>query len=652
MLALIYLILLSALLPLFARMFLRAERPWRRALVDALPVLWLFAAALAITRSTANVLELPRFDLYLLAVAVSTSALAALPAALSPPRWRPGVACGVALSLTGLAAADCVYYRYYGGLIPMNAWSSSGQLWDIRTSVAALVEPRDALWTMVLVSAALLLAAWPRDDARTVRFRGPQLVAQLTLVLVCISTAAPATIGIKHWLDTRYSWKVFRADRELYHANFMLVHMKDLARMVRESLLRPGVADGDLDRVQAYFGVRENTRSAPGYGHARGANVIMIQVEALQAWAVDARVDGEPLMPFLRELPALRYDGIYDQTGGSPTSDCEYAVLNSLHPLSQGSVAFRRPGNHFRTLTHVLAESGYGTLVAHAYDRAMWNRSVVHPRWGFEALYYRQELGHGRRVGLGLADDEFFKRVLPILERQPDPFLAYLITLTSHHPYTDLPEDFRVFDLGKMESTELGSYLQSIRYVDQALAGFVGALDGAGLLDRSMLVIFGDHDAKLRLTEAHVAWAVEHLDLGSTRVRRIADRHLAADRIPLLIRLPKASKRGRVATVGGQIDIAPTALHWLGVDAPRSFIGRPLLAGRPGRVVTLDGSAVQGRWASVRGQPNPGCYRLPEWRPTVTRACAKLVAESEEHLRLSTLVTLEDLVPQILEARH
>ena len=48
-----------------------------------------------------------------------------------------------------------------------------------------------------------------------------------------------------------------------------------------------------------------------------------------------------------------------------------------------------------------------------------------------------------------------------------------------------------------MEGTKLGNYFKSLHYADSALGEFIDELNEAGLLDNSIVVLYGDHDARL-----------------------------------------------------------------------------------------------------------------------------------------------------------
>ena len=48
-----------------------------------------------------------------------------------------------------------------------------------------------------------------------------------------------------------------------------------------------------------------------------------------------------------------------------------------------------------------------------------------------------------------------------------------------------------------MEGTKLGNYFKSVHYADAALGQFLNDLDSNGLLDNTVFILYGDHDARL-----------------------------------------------------------------------------------------------------------------------------------------------------------
>jgi phosphoglycerol transferase MdoB-like AlkP superfamily enzyme len=449
-------------------------------------------------------------------------------------------------------------------------------------------------------------------------------------------------------MSHRFSWKVFEMKRWLTTTGFIGSHVRDFARIAREYQQREPVTLEKFARIEAFHAARRQGTPDDGFGAASGANVLMIQVEAMQEWVVHAKVRDQWVMPFSRDLfgESLYFSNIWDQTGASPTADCEYTVLNSQHPLARGAVAFRRQDNDFVSLPKLLNELGYTTLSAHAYRRGMWNRAVLHPRYGFEHSLFARELGTRPRLGWGLADREFFQRVVPHLQKLEKPWFAFLITLTSHHPYTYIPGKLRKLKTAGM-GRELAGYLHSMRYVDDSLRELFSELRRNGLLRDTLVVLFGDHDSKLKFDERTRLGAAEHLNLSPETLHHLAMRHWQTKKIPLWLKLPDESRVGLVERVGGQIDIGPTVMYYLGVPTSPAWLGRPLV-GDAGEVVRLDGSAVAPDvlWAAETRT----CHNRQTGTTLDEARCSNLIKRGGQELEHSWTVTLENLAARLHRA--
>ena len=135
-----------------------------------------------------------------------------------------------------------------------------------------------------------------------------------------------------------------------------------------------------------------------------------------------------------------------------------------------------------------------------------------------------------------------------------------------------------------------------MRFFDQALEDFRAALARDGLLDDSVVMVFGDHDAGF----ARDATLARTIGIAPTDIAWTLN-----DRVPLFIRVPPrdhasgaaepaagpgaegmdAAERppsGVLTIPAGQTDVAPTLLSLLGIDAsPLPFLGRNLLGAAP-----------------------------------------------------------------------
>src|SRR5262245_47413045 len=119
----------------------------------------------------------------------------------------------------------------------------------------------------------------------------------------------------------------------------------------------------------------------------------------------------------------------------------------------------------------------------------------MHPAYGFQRSLFEPDFQMTEQIGWGLNDRDFLQQMVPRLERLPRPFAAWMITLSLHHPFAAFPDAHNVLKLGALERTPFGNYLHTMRFFDAALEEFRAALARDGLLDDSVLVVFGDHDA-------------------------------------------------------------------------------------------------------------------------------------------------------------
>jgi lipoteichoic acid synthase len=485
------------------------------------------------------------------------------------PRRARGLAlwaCGALATLVVLA--DVIYYRFFGDVMSAPALLAAHQTGHVLGSVRSLLT-WDLLWLVVDLPFALWLVIRLRrlSPVEWLPRRAPRLAAAGIAALLAVAGAA---LSAPRVLASSQLDQIFRNRAVVEQLGPFGFHAYDAWSYARATLLRPAITDAQRADVRAWFAERAPLRAGvgPAFGAARGKNLIVVQVESLQDFAVDYRVGSQDVMPHLRtwNRDSLRFTNVTDQTNEGRTSDAEFTTLASLLPLDHGAVAFRYPANHYVGLPRVLGEHGYSTLSAVPFEPGFWNRRVMHPSYGFTQSLFEPDFELTEQIGWGLNDHDFLQQMIPRLQRLPRPFCAWLITLSLHHPYDDFPDRHKVLTLGALDRTSFGNYLHTMRFFDQALEDFRTALARTGLLDDTVVAVFGDHDAGFPRNPADddASW-------------------LLRDRVPFFVRVPGGGVlHGDRRLAAGQTDVAPTLLALLGIDpAPLPYAGRNLL-GQPG----------------------------------------------------------------------
>lgn len=571
------------------------------------------------------------------------------PFLLLPHAWRLVALLATDVALSLLILGDLLHLHFFRDFLSVAEISEAGQLHMGLASIVATLQPSHGLLFLDILILGSLLLSFLRA-----RRRLPPLGFRARTALCALLTVAGAGVGLPAALLVfRDSEEVFTytvTRRQVVSAiGLFPYHIFDAANYLRYPLSgRLSVGDGDIERIRQFLKRRQTARASdsPLFGVATGRNVLIVMCESLQAFPIGLEIAGQQVTPNLVGLrsESLRFENFYDQTYMGATSDGEFTSLQSLHPLGTGAVATRYVSNHYRALPAILAERGYTTLSAIGQAGDSWNMRIMHPRLGFQRRLYEEDLTPGEKVGLGLSDREFFRQMHSILVKQPQPFFAFLITLTNHHPYAR-PAENHELSVGGLRGSVLGNYLQSVHHFDRALGAFVQRLRESGLLDNTVLVVYGDHHGWLEDTPG----LAELLHFSSGDSNRY---WLTRKRLPLLVRLPGGLPAGMQSVTSGHLDIAPTLLTLLGVEETRSvMLGEDLTQARVSPVVYRDGSFSDGtrHWTYQPGSSSAAkCFEQPGAKPVPCDALRDRREQALEQLEISDLIIRGDLIPKLL----
>src|SRR6186713_995785 len=213
-----------------------SERVLRVRALKAWPVLRELLPALAVTLAAqcaahwfTSVSEL-RPPKFLMALAVS-AALALPIAAVPRPRARRIVAGVWIFVLSFLALADALYFRFFGGIVPLLGTSTAKQGWAVMGSVVALFMTRDLVFVALLLS-GVWLAVTRGDSVPEGSKRLRTLVFRAVLAASFIGAVAVA-IDVKTFLSARYSLAIYTWRQRLHETGVYGAHARDVARTVR-----------------------------------------------------------------------------------------------------------------------------------------------------------------------------------------------------------------------------------------------------------------------------------------------------------------------------------------------------------------------------------------------------------------------------------
>lgn len=319
-----------------------------------------------------------------------------------------------------------------------------------------------------------------------------------------------------------------------------------------------------------FLTVGERARVASTAPRAKIDNVLIFVMESVAAEYVDpygSKFGATPTLRAYRDRSLLVRNAYANVPS---TNKSLLSLLCGIYPwISFRSLTQDHPTADVTSISSVLAQRGFRTSLFFSSDLRHQNMDGFLARHDFdrvedyrtrqaEAPLIRYELQRGETVTA--TDDATTARSFNRwIDAEPDkPFFSVLWTVATHHPYFPRGEgkDFGV------KSRALNRYLNALEDGDAALGMVLEHLESRRLLDRTLVVVLGDHGEAFG----------RHGQIG--HASNVWEENL---RIPLMWIHPvfKGTEDAELASI---IDIAPTVLDLLGAPAPATWQGRSLFA--------------------------------------------------------------------------
>jgi len=479
--------------------------------------------------------------------------------------------------------ANVVYYRFFNDFITMPVLMQSKNMGDLGGSITNLINTADFL---IFADVLILFFLFRGKPSLWKPLSRPKQISIFILAIGFFFMNWTMAEVVRPELLTR------TFDRQIVVKSIgaFNYHVYDL--VVNSRMKSKKVFASSEDMMDAAKYLRQAPVDVPNeelFGIAKNKNVFLISLESLQSFALDARINGEEVTPFLNSLikDSLYFENFYHQTGQGKTSDAEFIIDNSLYPLPSGAVYFTHAQNTYAATPASLKKEGYYSAVFHANDKSFWNRDLMYQNLGYDRFFSLPDytVTEENTVGWGLKDIEFFEQSVELLKQVPQPFYSKFITLTNHHPFV-LDEEDMLIPPAETNSQTVNKYFPTVRYMDEALSRFFDKVKEAGMYENSIFVLYGDHYGIS--SNHHKAMATF---LGKEEITPFDQVQL--QRVPLIIHIPGVEGK-TISTVGGQVDVKPTLHHLLGLEAQHGIeFGQDLLSpNKEDFAVLRDGSFI------------------------------------------------------------
>ena len=490
---------------------------------------------------------------------------------------------------------NSMYYTNYMSFASFSLLATSTQIVDVGDAIVNnVMEIRDFcyLWqivAMICVHAFLKKKNYYEKIEKTEIGKESfkkTLFGTILIFILFILFCAPTDWG-KFQKQWNREFVVMRFGLYLYQGN-------DLISSLQPQLSPLFGYDKAVKEYYDFYKEKENVQTENEYTDIfKGKNILVIHAESIQDFTLHTSFNGKEVTPTLNKLAkeGLYFSNFYAQESVGTSSDSEFTFSSSLLPVSNGTVFINYFDRNYVTTQKLLSDMGYYTFSMHGNKGTFWNRNIVHPNLGYQDFFNQNNFFEiDEKIGLGLSDESFFNQAIPKIKEiseNYDNFFGTMIMLTNHTPFSWIEEfsDYEVNYTYKvtledgtvvektdpyLEGTVLGSYFKSVHYADEALGKFIEDLDSEGLLENTVLVIYGDHDNKLKKKEYekffhYLPLEGRYLEKGDEGYYDFNNYEYELNRkVPFIIWSKNDTLQKEVTEVMGMYDISPTLGNMFG----------------------------------------------------------------------------------------
>lgn len=261
---------------------------------------------------------------------------------------------------------------------------------------------------------------------------------------------------------------------------------------------------------------------------------------------------------------SLYFDQSFANSGFS--IDAPPSVLASIPRMDRPFVLSPYSLNNLNSIASELKNFGYSSAFFHGADNESLGFNAFVKSIGFEKYFGRNEFYADPRFGgenefdgkWGIWDEPFLQFFCAKIGEMPQPFLASVFTLSSHHPFA-VPDKYK--DVFVDEG--LHKLHKCIRYTDYSIKRFFETASKQPWFNNTIFVITADHAS-------------------SKRTHDVYKNEVGGFRVPIIFYDPSGDlPAGKHPGIVQQIDIMPTLLNYVGYDRPYIAFGKDIINTAP-----------------------------------------------------------------------
>lgn len=255
--------------------------------------------------------------------------------------------------------------------------------------------------------------------------------------------------------------------------------------------------DKSLNNINNYLINNTITDYNDHTGMFEGKNLIVIMMESVNEIFINP-----DLYPNFYKMysEGISFTNNYSPRNSCATGNNEFSAMTGLYSIQNNCTAnIYRDNTYSTAIFNLFNNAGYKTSSMHDYTEYYYYRNTIHTNMGSGRYYGVQDLGipYFNEYKNWASDEDFMDVAMDItLSDTTEPFMLWLTTVSSHQPYNQSSvegDKYLSITEGTDYPDDLRRYMSKLKTLDNALGILLDRLESAGILDDTVIVLFGDH---------------------------------------------------------------------------------------------------------------------------------------------------------------
>ena len=482
-----------------------------------------------------------------------------------PNRARIITAIVVNLLISILVCSDELYYSYSNNVLSLAQVTNLQYGEEIISTIPSLFKLKDILYFLDIIILVVLMVLKKielikKERKTKLQILGKMLIGVLGIIIFIY-------IGNDYLQKSKD--KSYNKDLQIKDSTIFGYHIYDIESTlnIKNNAKYSNYDDmiKDYEKLKNDYDARYNQIESYYDGILEGKNIIILQLESIQEFVVNKKINGKEITPnlnkFLREN--IEFSNMHMQSYSS-TADSEHSTITSIYPMENGMSFSKYFANKYDDLFKMFNNAGYNTSYMHGNYPYFWNRGNVYGRLNLNELNLKEQFDDvSEEISGYLSDELLYRQAVQKLKTYENPFISYIVAASSHTPFNleGLQDRSKIaINIGEFKDTFFGNYLEAANYADYAFGVFVDELKREGLYDDTAILVFGDHNGVNMYDDKLIEFLKKtNPNLTDVDLKLNYTRVLCGFKIPGL-------KNLKIEKPVNKLDIKPTLTYLAGIE--------------------------------------------------------------------------------------